>query len=142
MFLALAAIASHLRTVPHFQSWSVRDGLTAEARDVVPFVDVRYEGATVGNAQGASSVQLSPVVTVSIGVQRGPGAAAALDAAFAAAIQALHGFKVQGATATKDQWTALALQQVRVFDPLDSVAGCELAFSHSKRFAVGTCAAC
>lgn len=143
MFLALSAIASHLRGVPHFQSlWSVRDGLTAEARDVVPFIDVRYEGATVGDAKGASSVNVSPVVSVSIGVSRGPDAAADLHAAFAAAIRALHGFKVQGASETNDQWTGLVLSQVRAFDPFDSVVGCQLIFTHSKRFAVSTCGGC
>ncbi|KQO23492.1 hypothetical protein [Acidovorax sp. Leaf78] len=142
MFLALAGIATHLRNVPHFQSWSVRDGLTSEPRDAVPFVDVRFEGATVGDAKGASSVNVSPVVSVSIGVARSPDAAADLHAAFAAAIKALHGFKVPGANETKDLWTALILGQVRALDPFDSVVGCQLIFTLGKRFEVGACGAC
>lgn len=142
MFKALSGIASFLRDVPHFQTWSVRDGLTDQARDEVPFVDVRYEGAAVGDATGASSVKVSPVVVVTIGVKRGVDAAEKLDAAFSAAIRALHGYKVPGATATKDQWTALMLQRVQTTDPIDSVVGCELIFTHSKRFAVAPCGGC
>lgn len=139
MFLALAAIADYLRDVPHFQAWSVRDGLKAESRQDLPALDVRYRGALVGNAQGAPSVNLTPVVEVTLVVPRGDDAARELDAAFCAAIAALHGFKVPGATATSDQWTALKLDQVSVFDPIDGQVGCQLLFNHSKRFATATC---
>lgn len=139
MFLALAAIATYLRDVPHFQTWAVRDGMVTEPRQDLPAVDVRYRGALVGDARGAPSVNLSPVLEVTLLVPRGADAAQDLDAAFCAAIAALHGHKVQGASATADHWTALTLDQVGVFDPLDGQAGCQLIFKHSKRFATATC---
>lgn len=141
MFLALAAIATYLRQVPHFETWSVRDGMTPESRQDLPAgaVDVRYRGALVGDARGAPSVNLSPVLEVTLLVPRGADAAQDLDAAFCAAIAALHGHKVQCASATADHWTALTLDQVGVFDPADGQAGCQLIFKHSKRFATATC---
>ncbi len=142
MFAALASIATYLRSVPHFETWSVRDGLSVESRQAQNALDIRYRGATVGDAKGASSVNVSPVLEVTLIVPRGDSAANELDAAFTALLAALHGHKVHGASATRDGWTALVLNQVQTFDPMDKDAGCQLLFTHSKRFSVGCSAGC
>lgn len=142
MFAALAAVATHLRSVPHFQSWDVRDGLSVEPRAAKPAVDVRYRGASVGDAKGVSSVNVSPVLEVTLIVPRGPDAAADLDAAFTAAIAALHGYRVHGASATRDGWTPFTLAQVLTFEPVDQEVACQLLFTHSKRFAFECRAGC
>lgn len=131
MFSAMSFIASHLRTVPQFQSWDVRDGLSIVARDDYPAVDVRIGGAGVV-ADGVEVVKVSPSIAVSLIAERGEGAAEELDAGFEAAIAALHGLLLKDRSGRTWSWAKLVA--VRELDVVSPYVGCELIFTTDSEY--------
>ena len=109
MFLAIEAIARHLRNAPHFQTWDVRDGMSLVSRQEYPAVDVRILGAGVDG--GGSAATVSPSVAVRLIVERSETAAEKMDGAFDAAFIELHGLQIKD-TAGRT-WARIKLSAVR-----------------------------
>ena len=131
MFLALSTIADHLRRVPHFQTWDVRDGMTLVSRQAFPAVDLRIEGAAI-QAEGLANVTVSPSISVRLIAERGAEVPASMDAAFSAVIAALHGLRLKDTTGRA--WSWLKLSAVRELPVVDSYVGCELIFMNQSEF--------
>lgn len=132
MFLAIFAIAERLRSAPHFQSWSVRDGLTVQSRQEIDgAIDVRFADGMVSNG-GNSSVTVSPLVSITLIARRSDEAPALLDKAFCELIGSLQGWQVKDASGAA--WSWMRLERVREIAPQDAVVGCEFLFSFGRSF--------
>ncbi|RYF55766.1 MAG: hypothetical protein EOO27_20175 [Comamonadaceae bacterium] len=135
MFLAIAAIAQHLRNAPHFQSWDVRDGMDLVSRQDYPAADVRILGAGVEG--GSSTATVSPSLSVRLIVERSDTAAATMDGAFNAAFSELHGLQVTDTTGRT--WARIKLSAVRDLPVADGFVGCELIFVTDSEFTSKHC---
>ena len=110
-------IRDRLRALSAFVGWQVRGATVATDRRGVPAVDVRMGGASVTQVRKPSAT-LQPEWSITLVVQKSDEAAALLDTALGAVIQALHNWRPADAARS---WTEL--QVARVTEAAFSEAG-------------------
>jgi hypothetical protein len=128
MFALNAPIKARLQSLPSLAGWTVRTSADLEDRDTPHrAVDVRVPGGGVAGAR-SGAVMVQPGWSLVLAVRRSATAANELEAAFAAVIEAMHGW-APGQHAGRG-WEPLQLAAVAdaVFAE-DGLAGVELTFS-------------
>lgn len=113
-------------------AWSVYLRADAVDKRAVPAVEVGIDGAQVADSK-TGAVSLAPNWMVTLVVRRGDGAAAQLDAAFAAVVESLHNWAPGEQGGRK--WERLRLVSVREPDFVEEgLAGMVLVFSTGARY--------
>ena len=128
MFALNAPIKARLQSLPALAGWTVRTSTDLEDRDTPHrAVDVRVPGGGVAGVR-SGAVMVQPGWSLVLAVRRSATAADELEAAFAAVIEAMHGW-APGQHAGRG-WEPLQLAAVAdaVFAE-DGLAGVELTFS-------------
>ena len=127
MFALNAPIKARLQSLPALAGWTVRTSTELVDRATLPAVDVRVPGGGVAGAR-SGAVMVQPGWSLVLAVRRSATAANELEAAFAAVIEAMHGW-APGQHAGRG-WEPLQLAAVAdaVFAE-DGLAGVELTFS-------------
>lgn len=124
-------IQDRLRALSAFVGWQVRGATVATDRRGVPAVDVRMGGASVAQVR-KPSVTLQPEWYITLVMQRGDEAAASLDAALGAVIQALHNWRPADPARS---WTELQVARVTEVAFSDAgLVGYEITFTTAAVF--------
>ena len=128
MFALNAPIKARLQSLPALAGWTVRTSTDLEDRDTPHrAVDVRVPGGGVAGVR-SGAVMVQPGWSLVLAVRRSATAANELDAAFAAVIEAMHGW-APGQHAGRG-WEPLQLAAVADAVFADAgLAGVELTFS-------------
>ncbi|WP_312781622.1 hypothetical protein [Acidovorax temperans] len=128
MFALNAPIKARLQSLPALAGWTVRTSTDLEDRDTPHrAVDVRVPGGGVAGVR-SGAVMVQPGWSLVLAVRRSATAADELEAAFAAVIEALHGW-APGLHAGRG-WEPLQLAAVADAVFADAgLAGVELTFS-------------
>ncbi len=132
MLALTTPLKTRLQALPQLTGWDVRTGTENADRRVVPAADVRCIGAGIADRkQGA--VMLAPEWQVTLVVRRSDQAADELDAALAAVIGKLHGWRPPECGARG--WEALSLARITELLLTDEgLAGYELTFTTAARY--------
>ena len=91
MFALNAPIKARLQSLPALAGWTVRTSTELVDRATLPAVDVRVPGGGVAGAR-SGAVMVQPGWSLVLAVRRSATAANELEAAFAAVIEAMHGW--------------------------------------------------
>lgn len=128
MFALNAPIKARLQALPALAGWTVRTSTDLEDRDTPHrAVDVRVPGGGVAGVR-SGAVMVQPGWSLVLAVRRSATAANELEAAFAAVIEAMHGW-APGPHAGRG-WEPLQLAAVADAVFADAgLAGVELTFS-------------
>ena len=128
MFALNAPIKARLQSLPALAGWTVRTSTDLEDRDTPHrAVDVRVPGGGVAGVR-SGAVMVQPGWSLVLAVRRSAAAADELEAAFAAVIEAMHGW-APGQHAGRG-WEPLQLAAVADAVFADAgLAGVELTFS-------------
>ena len=128
MFALNAPIKARLQSLPALAGWTVRTSTDLEDRDTPHrAVDVRVPGGGVAGVR-SGAVMVQPGWSLVLAVRRSATAANELEAAFAAVIEAMHGW-APGPHAGRG-WEPLQLAAVADAVFADAgLAGVELTFS-------------
>ncbi len=128
MFALNAPIKARLQSLPALAGWTVRTSTDLEDRDTPHrAVDVRVPGGGVAGVR-SGAVMVQPGWSLVLAVRRSATAADELEAAFAAVIEAMHGW-APGQHAGRG-WEPLQLAAVADAVFADAgLAGVELTFS-------------
>lgn len=134
--LALAnPIKARLRALAPLTGWAVRTATEDAERSAVPAVDVRCSLAAVGDVK-MGAVMLQPSWQITLIVQRSDNAADQIDAALAAVICALHGWKA-GEHGGRG-WEMFSLAGItEPMLPNEGLVGYELTFTTAARYMSG-----
>lgn len=126
MLSLLPALTLRLQSIPALSGWDVRNNAEPANRSALPAVDVRCTRARVADRK-TGAVMLSPEWTATLVMRRAADAAAVLDTALAAVIEALHSW-APGEHGGRG-WERLALLDVSEPDFFDEgLAGYTLTF--------------
>lgn len=127
MFALNAPIKARLQALTELAGWTVRTSTELVDRTALPSVDVRVPGGGVGGAR-SGAVMVQPSWSLVLAVRRSATAADELEAAFAAVIEAMHGWRPDAHAGRGWEPLQLAAVAEAAFAD-DGLAGVELTFS-------------